>query len=154
MSPLTEPAAAASIPTGTAVPFMELLGVHGGEHRNGAFHARLAWQPTMANSAGSAHGGVLMSLLDYAMSLAAKGNEAEPPRVMTLDMRTSFLRAIAGDLLVTARCLQRGKTIAFCEASISDDAGALVATASGTFKLKRQERPGDGRSLSHLGDTS
>lgn len=119
------------------VPFMQTIGVPVAEVLADAASVRLPWRADLGNSAGALHGGALMSTLDYAMSQAARGTDTALRGVSTVDMRTSFLRAIEGDALVSARCIRRGRSLAFCEARAHDDGGAVVATASATFKLIR-----------------
>jgi uncharacterized protein (TIGR00369 family) len=92
----------------------------------------------LANSAGNLHGGSLMSALDFAMSAAARSSDPAGLAPSTVDMRTSFIRPADGDIEVIARCVHRGRSIAFCEASAHSQTSELVATASGVFRLFRK----------------
>ena len=58
----------------------------------------------------------------------------------TIDMNTIFLSPGTGDLVIEARCLRRGASIAFCEGDVRDKNGELVARATATFIIRR--RPG------------
>ena len=86
-----------------------------------------------------AHGGVTMTLLDVAMAHAARspGEDGEPEHsgVVTVEMKTSFMRPGLGRLVATGRRQHRTVSLAFCEASVVDAAGQLVAHATGTFKF-------------------
>jgi uncharacterized protein (TIGR00369 family) len=119
---------------GRRVPFLSTLGLKAGEMRRDEATVQLPFRPDLANSAGALHGGALMGALDFAMSAAARAHD---PGVMvaTIDMRTSFLRPAQQDTSIIAKCVQRGRSIAFCEARAFNAAGELVATASATFKL-------------------
>ena len=62
--------------------------------------------------------------------------------VVTIEMKTSFLRPARGLLSGAGRVVQRGATLCFAEASVSDAAGRECARASGTFKyVRRQSAP-------------
>lgn len=122
---------------GTTVPFMEHIGLVPVTIRPDHASTSLPFRQALANRSGYVHGGMLMSALDFAMSAAARSTDLSAIRVSTIDMNTSFLAPAEGDLIVEARCLRRGKSIAFCEGDVRDGAGELVARASGTFKLMR-----------------
>jgi uncharacterized protein (TIGR00369 family) len=89
-----------------------------------------------------AHGGVTMTLLDVTMAHAARSADvsaAAPPGtlgrgVITVEMKTTFMRPGVGRLIARGRVLSRTITLAFCEASLFDEAGVLVAHATGSFK--------------------
>lgn len=89
------------------------------------------------NSFHVAHGGALMTLLDVCMSQAARSVQADMG-VVTIEMKTSFMRAAQGPLVGQGRLLQRTATLAFCDAQLRDEQGHLCATASGTFKFVRK----------------
>jgi len=123
------------------IPFAEDLGlvlVHMHEGQ-----AEVAFEPAarQLNSFGVAHGGALMSLLDVAMCHAARSTNGPPynagPGVVTLELKTSFMRPGQGRLRCLAKVLHRTATLAFCEAQVLNEAGALTAHASGTFKFLR-----------------
>ncbi len=99
---------------------------------DGRTQLRLVLEPRHANSHGSAHGGVLCTLLDVAMSTAARLTEGR--LVVTVDMQVRFLRPGRGTLLAAGWIVKGGRTIVFCEGEVRDAAGALVASASGVFK--------------------
>ena len=106
------------------------------------------------NSWGVAHGGVVMSLMDVGMAFAARSDHLDGPGVATLEMKTSFMRPAEGRLRCEAQRLTRTATLAFCEASIFDDAGHLCAHATGTFKFLRQLPSRQGRGARPVQDDS
>jgi uncharacterized protein (TIGR00369 family) len=60
--------------------------------------------------------------------------------VANTEMKSSFLRPVRnGDVLTcTARVLKPGNVVAFLQARIHDEAGALVSTASSTYLIKER----------------
>jgi uncharacterized protein (TIGR00369 family) len=66
--------------------------------------------------------------------------------VVTIEMKTSFMRPGLGRLLAKGRRVHATASLAFCEASIVDDKGMLVAQASGTFKYLKG-LPAGGRKI-------
>ncbi len=89
-----------------------------------------------------AHGGVLLSALDYACGMS--GTYRPPPEerryCMTLSLATNFVSPFRGGLLrARARRVGGGRNIYFSEGKIVDAENALIATASGTFRLLRNK---------------
>jgi uncharacterized protein (TIGR00369 family) len=123
------------------IPFVEHLGFELISFVGG--HARIDCdlRPEQTNSYGVAHGGLSMTLLDVVMAHAARSPDeagGEPrPGVVTVEMKTSFTRPGEGRLQSTARVLHRSASLSFCEGSVHDAAGQLVAHATGTFKHLR-----------------
>ena len=120
------------------IPFVEQLGFELIAMSGGA--AELAVDLTEAhfNSWSVAHGGVLMTLLDVTMAHAArslgKPEDSYGPGVVTVEMKTSFMRPGEGRLRCEAKLLHRSVTLAFCEGSVFGDDGKLCAHATATFK--------------------
>jgi uncharacterized protein (TIGR00369 family) len=71
------------------------------------------------------------------------------PGVVTIEMKTSFMRPGEGQLRALARLLHRTATLAFCEASILGEDGKLCAHATATFKYLKA-LPGRDRALKTL----
>ncbi|WP_291009474.1 PaaI family thioesterase [Hydrogenophaga sp.] len=116
------------------IPFVDLLGfellrMEGGE-------AEIAFSPAddHLNSFDVVHGGASMTLMDVVMAHAARSVEPTMGCV-TIEMKTSFMRAAKGPLLAKGRLLHRTATMAFTESSIFDAAGKLCCHATGTFKF-------------------
>jgi acyl-coenzyme A thioesterase PaaI-like protein len=91
-----------------------------------------------------------MTLLDVAMAHAARspltlGGEHQPS-VVTLEMKSTFVRPGQGRLVAEGRRLHRSATLAFCEAWVRDTAGVLVSHGTGTFKYMKA-LPVDGRKV-------
>ena len=136
-----------AIPFPRHIPFVEALGAQLWQFGGGTAELRLPVQPAQLNSHGIAHGGVLMTLLDVAMAHAARsaygggevGNEVggDDPGVVTVEMKTTFMRPTRGTLIARGKLLHQTRSFAFTEGGIYDDAGHLLAHATGTFKFVR-----------------
>ena len=124
------------------IPFVEALGFELHAFEGGHAELRVDLDQAHLNSWEVAHGGVLMTMLDVAMAHSARSIHAhEPdfcPGVVTIEMKTSFMRPAEGRLRANAKLLHRSTTMAFCEASVLDDDGHLCAHATGTFKYLRK----------------
>ncbi len=125
-------------PLPSASPFLASLGAQVVAAAAGRAELRLAPQPAHANTWGAVHGGVLMTLLDVAMSFAARSTGAHAQGAVTVDMHTQFMAPASGPLRALGHCAQASRTLAFCEARILDAQGEIVARAQGTFKLLRR----------------
>jgi uncharacterized protein (TIGR00369 family) len=123
------------------IPFVEQLGLQLERLDEGEAELHLDIDERHLNSWGVAHGGVLMTLLDVAMAHAARSVHRHlpdlGPGVVTVEMKTSFMRPGEGQLRALGRLLHRSTTMAFCEASILASAGKLCAHGTGTFKYLR-----------------
>ncbi len=137
------------------IPFVENLGFELISRGDGQSVLRLTLTDAHMNSWAVAHGGVLMTLLDVAMAIAARspktGSEDWAPGVVTIEMKTSFMRPGEGQLRADGKLLHRTATMAFCEGSVFDDAGKLCAHATGTFKFLKA-LPGRGNVIKPLRD--
>jgi uncharacterized protein (TIGR00369 family) len=135
------------------IPFVQQLGLELHSIGDGEAELRLAVAEQHLNSWRVAHGGVVMTLLDVAMAHAARSvNRHQPdlgPGVVTVEMKTSFMRPGEGELRAVGKLLHRSTTMAFCEGSVFAADGKLCAHATGTFKYLRALPAG--RALKPLG---
>jgi len=122
------------------IPFIAHLGLV--TEALGEGTARL-WMPLpkhFTNSLGTAHGGVIMSLLDVALCTAARTLHPESVGVVTIDLSTSFIGGGKGDRLVAeARVLKDGRSMTFVEGEAKNADGSLVAKAIGTVRVRHKE---------------
>jgi uncharacterized protein (TIGR00369 family) len=120
------------------IPFVESLGFEFIGWQAGEAEIAVELRDELCNSWSVAHGGVTMTLLDVVMAHAARGSNERPvastPGVVTVEMKTSFMRPGLGRLVAKGRLLHRTASMAFCEASVFDAEGLRVAHATGTFK--------------------
>ncbi len=125
----------------THIPFVEMLGLELIAWDAGRAEIALTLRAELTNSRHMAHGGVSMTLLDVAMAHAARSPalpaQPEPKGVVTIEMKTSFMRPGVGRLHAHGQLLHRTPAMAFCEGRILDADGGIVAQATGTFKYVR-----------------
>jgi uncharacterized protein (TIGR00369 family) len=88
-----------------------------------------------ANSRGDVHGGAFAVLMDCVLSCAARSHEPARFGVITVDMALHFVAGTRGDVVATARCERRGKSLCFVRGEAHDADGNLLTLATGTFKL-------------------
>lgn len=125
----------ASINFDITMPFIELLGFELLHKKDGV--ARIKLEPTAEhlNSWNSLHGGVVMTLLDVALSSSARALDATCSGCATVEMKTNFLAGARGAVIAEGRAQRAGKSLIYAEGELRDAQGALLAKASGTFKL-------------------
>ncbi len=123
------------------IPFVEELGFELWRLDGGQAELRVDLREGHLNSWEVAHGGVLMTLLDVAMAMAARSVHQHAagggPGVATIEMKTSFMRPAEGRLRAEGLLLDKTTTMAFTEGRVFDEAGQLCAHATGTFKYLR-----------------
>ncbi|MCX7659213.1 MAG: PaaI family thioesterase [Caldimonas manganoxidans] len=123
------------------IPFVQALGFELVRMTEGQAEILYALREDHCNSFGVAHGGAVMTLLDVVMAHAARSvNDPAAhygPGVVTLEMKTSFMRPGQGRLRAVGSLLHRTATLAFCEGRVYREDGTLAAQATGTFKYVR-----------------
>ncbi len=127
--------------TPTQVPFADHIGLNLVRMAGGEAEITVPMKPELLNTWQVAHGGVTMTLLDVTMAHAARSlnmkGDDKGPGVVTVEMKTTFMRPGEGDLRCHARVLHRSSTMAYTEGSVYTAAGLLCAHATGTFKYLR-----------------
>lgn len=118
------------------VPFAKHLGFRIDSLEPGIARMSCELQPHMTNSWGTAHGGVIMTMLDVCLCMAARTLHPDSAGVMTIDMSTSFIDAGTNPLKAEARVLRNGRSMIFAEGEIRNADGALVAKAMGTVRAR------------------
>ena len=125
------------------IPFVSHLGLVTEALGEGTARLSMALPEHFTNSLGTAHGGVIMSLLDVALCTAARTLHPDSIGVVTIDMSTSFIGGGSGDRLVAeARVLRDGRSMTFVEGEARNGDGSLVAKAIGTVKVRRRDSKG------------
>ena len=125
------------------IPFVELLGFELALFEGGHSEINFDTRPEHENSFGVTHGGAVMTLLDVTMATAARSVQPDMG-VVTIEMKTSFMRPCRGKLVSKGRLMHRTGTMAFTEATIFDEQGKACAHATGTFKYVRRGGNGQG----------
>jgi uncharacterized protein (TIGR00369 family) len=122
---------------GRKLPFARHLGIRLVSKGEGKARLELDVRPELMNSWDAVHGGVTMTLLDIALAVALRSLDPHATGAITVELKVNFVGPGLGTLIADGRCVHRGKTIAFCDGEVHDSSGKLVATASGTFMLRR-----------------
>jgi uncharacterized protein (TIGR00369 family) len=89
------------------------------------------------NELGAVHGAVVTALLDGAMGRAIGRRLAAGETCATVQLSVQFLAPAEGELHALSRTLRVGRTVAFLEAECRRSDGTLVASAHGTWALRR-----------------
>ncbi|NJM44691.1 MAG: PaaI family thioesterase [Brachymonas sp.] len=125
------------------IAFVKHLGFELIKFEGGEAEIHCAVQPHMLNTWQIAHGGLVMTLLDVCMAHAARSSEPRDqpaaPGLVTLEMKTQFMRPGEDYLVAKAKILHRTATLAFTEGSVysrraDGSLSELCAHATGTFK--------------------
>ena len=88
------------------------------------------------NRAGLVSGGVVFTLLDYAMGTALWEHITETEMIATTNISINYLRsARAGTIRATATVDRRNSRNASLRAEVHDATGELLATAVGSFAI-------------------
>lgn len=121
---------------GTPLPFVDHLGIERVHSHEGRALLALEIKPAFRNSWQAAHGGVIMTMLDSAMSLAARLHlHGAPGGILTIEMNAKFISPGMGERLnAEGKVIGGGRSTLFCEAEVRDEAGNLVARSMGTLK--------------------
>jgi uncharacterized protein (TIGR00369 family) len=123
------------------IAFVAHLKILTEELGKGTARLSLPVEERLKNSLGTAHGGVIMSLLDVAMCTAARTLHPDSVGVVTIDMSTSFIGGGMGaKLFAEARVLKDGRSMSFVEAEAKNEDGSLVAKAIATVRVRLKEK--------------
>lgn len=122
------------------VPFGRMLGLQGLHREPGHVILGLDLHDQLCNRGGYAHGGVVMTMLDVAMSIAARNSSPDVTDVLTIEMKINMIATGRGTLRAEALVTKAGKSIAFMEGSVFDGHGHIVARAIGTWRLRRAKK--------------
>jgi len=132
------------------IPFVESLGFELLRFEAGEAELAINLRDDLCNGWGVVHGGVTMTLLDVVMAHAARSpgqpGIVDHRGVVTIEMKTSFMLPGLGRLTARGKVLKRTASMAFCEGSAFDEAGQLIAHATGTFKYLKG-LPAGGRKI-------
>jgi uncharacterized protein (TIGR00369 family) len=128
------------------IPFVAHLGLTTDELGAGSARLSMALPTHFTNSLGTAHGGVILSLLDVALCTAARTLHPDSTGVVTIDLTTSFIGGgKGGRLIAEARVLKDTRSMTFVEAEAKNADGSLVAKAIGTVRVRNPENQEDKR---------
>ncbi|MBI1909347.1 MAG: PaaI family thioesterase [Deltaproteobacteria bacterium] len=116
--------------------FGDFLGYHLEKIEEGYAETTLTLKEKHLSPAARAHGGVVASLIDFAMGAASCSTLKENELLATIEMKVNFLEVLmVGDAIrANASVLFRGKSTITTEAKVFEGT-RLVAVGLGTFKV-------------------
>lgn len=120
---------------GLPMAMARAMALRGERIGNDLAQVRMGFQPDQSNSRGDVHGGAIATLLDCALAASVRAHDPAAYGVATIDLTLHFVAAVSGDLVATAHCERRGRSISFARGEVRAADGTLVALATGTFKL-------------------
>ena len=118
------------------IPFVGHLGIEVDSIGDGTATLSLQLRPELTNSFGSAHGGVIMSIVDVALCTAARSQHPDSIGVITVDLSLQFIGVGKGKLITEGRVLKPGRNTVFTEGEVRSEDGSLVAKAIGTVRVR------------------
>ncbi|VXC61348.1 Phenylacetic acid degradation-related protein [Burkholderia sp. 8Y] len=102
---------------------------------------RLPYSEHLRHAGGVICGQVFMAAADTAMVVAISHVMGAFSPMTTVSLNTTFMRPVkAGDVLVTARVMRRGRNLVFGEIDMHDDRGELAAHATTTYALINKDQ--------------
>jgi uncharacterized protein (TIGR00369 family) len=119
-------------PTGIA----ELLDIRCPEVEDGRIVFTCETRPGFANPLGLLHGGIAATLLDSAMACAVHTTLPASQVYTSLDISVRYIRPgtiDGGELRAEGRVVHRGRKVRTAEATLTDGAGRLIATATSSL---------------------
>ena len=129
---------------GVEIPFVTHLGFTLHRMEGGESELHYEAKPEHFNSFDVTHGGASMTLLDVAMATAARSDTPDMG-VVTIEMKSSFIRPARGPMVAKGRMLERTRSMAFAEAWVYDAEGRLCSHSTGTFKYVPKAQPAAGQ---------
>ncbi len=91
----------------------------------------------MLNKGGSVNGGILSALLDYSLGAALVSSLNIEEWCATTSLNINYLNPSFDEskLVASGVVTKRGKSVAFCSGSVTDQNGNTIATATGTWAV-------------------
>jgi uncharacterized protein (TIGR00369 family) len=118
------------------IPYADLLGMRRLTEAPGNCTASMVVRPELMNSWGVAHGGAVMSLLDLTLGMSAKSLDDAAIGATTVELKVNFLATVTGEVVAEGHAQRAGRSLVFVEGEIRGQDGAILAKATGTFKLR------------------
>jgi uncharacterized protein (TIGR00369 family) len=98
----------------------------------------MPFKPSLATIGEMVHGGAIATLIDVAAMAAAWATDEAPenPTGSTVALSLNFAAPANGvDLRAEARVAKRGGRLSFCEVTVTDPDGAVVAHGIATYRF-------------------
>ena len=106
------------------------------DSKKGIASAVYSAKKNMCHSGNIVQGGFITGWLDAVMALACMCKVGSDVLVLSLEIKTTFIKSVnPGEVVVNARVIKTGNSIAFLEGDIFDKKNNLLAKANQTVKL-------------------
>lgn len=120
-------------------PIAGLLGIRRTSMQGGRSTFELTIRPEHMNPHGVVHGGVVYTLVDFAMGGALTSLLEPGERCATLEVKINYLApAVSGDVRAEACVVSRSGRVGVLEARVHGDGEQLIALATGSFYIQRR----------------
>jgi uncharacterized protein (TIGR00369 family) len=127
--------------SGKSMPVCKLVGMEVDLVEEGLSKCSMIASSQHWNPFGTVHGGILCDLADLTMGMAFFTTLNEGEALATIELKINYLRpAREGKLSAEAKVIHRGRSTGFVECVVSDEAGKLIAKASSTCMVVRDDR--------------
>jgi len=124
----------------------EWMGIEEVEAHDGRAVLEMTAAEHMANYSGNLHGGLISTLADSAMGRAMYTLRPPVARGASFDLKLNFIASakIGERIRAAGSIVHAGRRTVVAECRVEGADGRLIATASATFMVKREEeqRPG------------
>jgi uncharacterized protein (TIGR00369 family) len=129
------------VPADVKMPVAHLIGFEIREVGMGRAVTTLQTGRQHTNPMGTLHGGILCDISDAAMGISLATTLEANQSFATAELKINFFRPVwASHLTAEANVIQRGKTTAYVECTITDENSKLVAKAACTCVILSGER--------------
>lgn len=122
-------------------PLGDLLGIKFVSGGAGEAIFEMQATPQLANPMGTLHGGVFCDIADVAMGAAMVTLLQPGETFTTLELKINFLKPVwESKLQARAHVVKSGQTVALLECDVFDEKQSLVARASSTCMILRNDK--------------
>jgi acyl-CoA thioesterase len=126
----------ARAPGASIGPLAEIMHITQDGAERGRARYRLQVTPELLNPHGVLHGGAVYTMVDYSMGGATMSVLPPGDICATIEIKINYLAGVRdGALTCETGVVKQGRRVVFLESRVHDDAGRLVATASGSFAV-------------------
>ncbi|OSY87933.1 thioesterase [Tenacibaculum holothuriorum] len=109
--------------------FMKTLGAEIIHIEKGLLKIRCKKNEGLTQQHGFFHAGVLTSIMDSACGYAALTTMEKGSDVLSVEFKTNLLRPAKSDVIIaTGRVVKSGRTLVFCEATVTDETEEILYT--------------------------
>lgn len=120
----------------TDFPLKKHLGMEINTIEPGHAEAEIVIDERHHNPNGVSHGSVVFAMIDTSMGAAVMSLVPEGKVCATTDIHMRFVRSVTrGRLVADTQVVKPGRTLMYLESKVRDDAGQVVASATGAFMV-------------------